>query len=160
MELLCDLVDEVIKPALTQSMRDVSLAFRNRVCPRQPVEHKMSGRLDAEIYRPEEPPQALLETVHALHQPRLQRAIAVGIKIAAQRLFQDVGLGRLLRASGGLEPGKQRGIEAEVDARFHRAARECVGKTVIGWSLKGGFLGVIRQAPGAATNVPPRAMPA
>jgi hypothetical protein len=86
--------------------------------------------------------------------------MAVRIQIAAQGLFQDVGLGRLLRACGGLELCKQGGIEAEVDAGFHRAAREHVGKTVIGWSLEGGFLGVMRRAPATASNVPPRAMPA
>lgn len=155
-----DLVDEVVKPPLSERVGRLAFLLRNGVRPSKPVEHEVRDGLDAEINGPGEPSQAPLEPVHALHQPVLKRAASVGIEITSQRRFEDVGLGRLLLVRCGFESSEERSVEAEVDAGFHRAAAQCVGTDAAECIFDARFEGVTARAPAMSVSVPPRARPA
>lgn len=104
-------------------MRGFAFLFRDRICPCQPVEYELPERLDAEFNGPEEPAHAQLDHAHALYEAFLQQTVAAGIKITPQRLFEDVGLGRLGLAGCHLELGEERGVDAQIYAGFQGALR-------------------------------------
>ncbi|WP_396274550.1 hypothetical protein [Hyphomonas sp.] len=113
-DLSRDLLDKISKPPLPERVGRFAFAVRDRVCPGQPIEDKLSERLEAErdIALPD------FKFVEALQQTFFQPQPDRRLEVFIERLFDDGVLCHAGPSGFGFEAGQKVGAQAQVETRL------------------------------------------
>ena len=83
------LINKIIKSSLSQRVCRFALPFRKRICPRQPIENKLTKRLERKAHIPLDFTLPNIKGIQACQNSVLQLRFDLRIKVLSKRLLDD-----------------------------------------------------------------------